>query len=79
MGPIVDTRRAAVWDSMGGVRCCGADSAATILKPQSDSDISRLSNLAGITMTAHHMCRREEYNGQRHPNVLACRKWHLRH
>eukprot|EP00971_Amphidinium_carterae_P258374 5128338-Amphidinium_carterae.1 len=50
-----------------------------LLRPQNDGNIHKLSNLAGRSITAHHMCRHGEYSDERHPVVLACRKWHTCH
>eukprot|EP00971_Amphidinium_carterae_P264897 5254588-Amphidinium_carterae.1 len=50
-----------------------------LLRPESDRDIQRLSNLAGIAVSAHHLCRYGDYCDERHPIVLACRHWHTRH
>eukprot|EP00971_Amphidinium_carterae_P349826 6491248-Amphidinium_carterae.3 len=50
-----------------------------LLNPTTPSDINKLSHLAGITITAHFMCRHGELTSERHPIVLACRKWHTRH
>eukprot|EP00971_Amphidinium_carterae_P135925 2693292-Amphidinium_carterae.1 len=60
--------------------CNGAALIQQLLtSPIDESDIRKLSNLAGIALTAHHMCKHGETCEQRHCIVLACRRWHSRH